>query len=186
MASPSPYHLESSYFKKEKAPSNSEGIRTSLSSLNLSPVDIDGIREPLSGSLLYGKNHPIIQGTSKIGRFVKGKPRLALLPETSDMGREWELSFRLGSFSDGMPLGISGTFNFMIVFHAEHNILMHPFHRESTENESANSGYRFGQEEETENIIAAHGIWFTVKVEIPNRANLGMEVMHERNAHNFL
>jgi hypothetical protein len=63
------------------------------------------------------------------------------------MGREWELSFRLGmrpwiavgysapvaaapavfliypigqgSFSDGMPLGISGTFNFMIVFQAE-------------------------------------------------------------------
>jgi photosystem II P680 reaction center D1 protein len=25
-----------------------------------------------------------------------------------------------GSFSDGMPLGISGTFNFMIVFQAEH------------------------------------------------------------------
>jgi hypothetical protein len=76
-----------------------------------------------------------------------------------------------GSFSDGMPLGISGTFNFMIVFQAEHNILMHPFHmlgvagvfggslfsamhgslvtssliRETTENESANEGYRFGQ-----------------------------------------
>jgi hypothetical protein len=33
-----------------------------------------------------------------------------------------------GSFSDGMPLGISGTFNFMLVFKAEHNILMHPFH----------------------------------------------------------
>jgi hypothetical protein len=32
-----------------------------------------------------------------------------------------------GSFSDGMPLGLSGTFNFMIVFQAEHNILMHPF-----------------------------------------------------------
>ena len=30
--------------------------------------------------------------------------------------------------SDGMPLGISGTFNFMLVFQAEHNILMHPFH----------------------------------------------------------
>jgi photosystem II P680 reaction center D1 protein len=72
------------------------------------------------------------------------------------MGREWELSYRLGmrpwifvafsapvaaatavfivypigqgSFSDGMPLGISGTFNFMLVFQAEHNILMHPFH----------------------------------------------------------
>jgi photosystem II P680 reaction center D1 protein len=72
------------------------------------------------------------------------------------MGREWELSFRLGmrpwiavaysapvaaatavfliyprgpgSFSDGMPLGLSGTFNLMIVFQAEHHILMHPFH----------------------------------------------------------
>ncbi|KAL0295068.1 UNVERIFIED_CONTAM: Photosystem II protein D1 [Sesamum radiatum] len=70
------------------------------------------------------------------------------------MGREWELSFRLGmrpwiavaysapvaaatavfliypigqgSFSDGMPLGISGTFNFMIVFQEKN--LMHPFH----------------------------------------------------------
>ncbi len=127
------------------------------------------------------------------------------------MGREWELSYRLGmrpwicvaysapvaaatavfliypigqgSFSDGMPLGISGTFNFMFVFQAEHNILMHPFHmlgvagvfggslfsamhgslvtsslvRETSENESANAGYKFGQEEETYNIVAAHG-----------------------------
>jgi hypothetical protein len=31
-------------------------------------------------------------------------------------------------FSDAMPLGISGTFNYMLVFQAEHNILMHPFH----------------------------------------------------------
>ena len=126
------------------------------------------------------------------------------------MGREWELSYRLGmrpgsalltahlwllpavflvypfgqgSFSDGMPLGISGTFNFMLVFQAEHNILMHPFHmmgvagvfggslfsamhgslvtsslvRETTESESQNYGYKFGQEEETYNIVAAHG-----------------------------
>ena len=75
---------------------------------------------------------------------------------------------------------ISGTFNFMIVFQAEHNILMHPFHmlgvagvfggslfsamhgslvtssliRETTENESTNAGYKFGQEEETYNIVA--------------------------------
>jgi photosystem II P680 reaction center D1 protein len=88
-----------------------------------------------------------------------------------------------GSFSDGMPLGISGTFNFMIVFQAENNILMHTFQmlgvagvlggslfsamhgsmvtssliRETTENESANEGYRFGQEEETYNIVDAHG-----------------------------
>jgi photosystem II P680 reaction center D1 protein len=127
------------------------------------------------------------------------------------MGREWELSYRLGmrpwicvaysapvaaasavflvypfgqgSFSDAMPLGISGTFNYMLVFSAEHNILMNPFHmlgvagvfggslasamhgslvtsslvRETTENESQNYGYKFGQEEETYNIVAAHG-----------------------------
>ena len=220
-----------------------------------------------------------------------------LLGVASYMGREWELSYRLGmrpwifvafsapvaaasavflvypigqgSFSDGMPLGISGTFNFMLVFQAEHNILMHPFHmagvagvfggslfsamhgslvtssliRETTENESTNYGYKFGQEEETYNIVAAHGyfgrlifqyasfnnsralhfflalwpvvgIWLTSMgistmafnlngfnfnqsvvdsqgrvintwADIINRADLGMEVMHERNAHNF-
>jgi photosystem II P680 reaction center D1 protein len=159
--------------------------------------------------------------------------------------------------------------NKWIVFQAEHNILMHPFHmlgvagvfggslfsamhgslvtssliRETTENESANAGYKFGQEEETYNIVAAHGyfgrlifqyasfnnsrslhfflaawpvvgIWMTALgistmafnlngfnfnqsivdsqgrvlntwADIINRANLGMEVMHERNAHNF-
>jgi photosystem II P680 reaction center D1 protein len=70
-----------------------------------------------------------------------------------------------------MPLGISGTFNFMLVFQAEHNILMHPFHmagvagvfggslfsamhgslvtssliRETAEGESTNYGYKFGK-----------------------------------------
>merc|ERR1711872_966079 len=108
--------------------------------------------------------------------------------------------------------------------------------RETTETESQNYGYRFGQEEETYNIVAAHGYfgrlifqyasfnnsrslhfflgaWPAVGVstmafnlngfnfnqsiidssgrvintwaDIINRANLGMEVMHERNAHNF-
>jgi photosystem II P680 reaction center D1 protein len=33
-----------------------------------------------------------------------------------------------GSFSDGSPLGISGTFNFMLVFQTEHNILTHLLH----------------------------------------------------------
>ena len=71
--------------------------------------------------------------------------------------REWELSYRLGmrpwislaftapvaaavsifiiypigvgSFSSGMPLGISGTFTFMLEFQADHNILANPFHQ---------------------------------------------------------
>ena len=165
-----------------------------------------------------------------------------------------------GSFSDGMPLGIQGTFNFMLVFQAEHKILMHPFHvlgvagvfggslfsamhgslvsssllSETSGYESLNCGYNFGQEEETYSITAAHayffnnsrslhfflaawpviGIWFTAMgvstmafnlngfnfnqsildssghcistwSDVLNRADLGIEVMHERNAHNF-
>jgi hypothetical protein len=34
--------------------------------------------------------------------------------------------------------------------------------RETTENESANEGYRFGQEEETYNIVAAHGYFGSI------------------------
>ena len=163
-----------------------------------------------------------------------------------------------------MPLGISGTFNFMLVFQAEHNILMHPFHilgvravfgsslfsamhgslvtssllSETVAHSSLNVGYLFGQEDETytipmvvlffittsfNNSRSLHfflggwpviGIWFTALgvstmafnlngfnfneciispsghlilswADIMNRAYLGMELMHERNAHNF-
>jgi photosystem II P680 reaction center D1 protein len=283
------------------------------------PVDIDGIREPVAGSLLYGNNiisgavvpssaaiglhlYPIWEAASLDEWLYNGGPYQLVVFHffigiCCWMGRQWELSYRLGmrpwicvaysapviaatsvllvypigqgSFSDGLPLGISGTFNFMLVFQAEHNILMHPFHmlgvagvfggslfsamhgslvtssliRETSENESQNAGYKFGQEEETYNIVAAHGyfgrlifqyasfnnsrslpfflgawpvvcIWFTglglcimafnlngfnfnqsildsngraigTWADVINRANLGMEVMHERNAHNF-
>jgi photosystem II P680 reaction center D1 protein len=282
-------------------------------------VDIDGIREPVSGSLLFGNNimsGAVVPSSNALGVHLYPIWSTAGLDEwlynggpyqmtvlhffigvLCYVGREWELSYRLGmrpwicvafsapvsaasavfivypigqgSFSDGMPLGIAGTFNFMLVFQAEHNILMHPVHmagvagvfggslfsamhgslvtssliRETTEDESANYGYRFGQEEETYNIVAAHGyfgrlifqyasfnnsrslhfflaawpvicIWLTAMgvstmafnlnglnfnqsildsegriistwADIVNRANLGMEVMHERNAHNF-
>ena len=283
------------------------------------PVDIDGIREPVAGSLLYGNNiisgavvpssnaiglhfYPIWEAASLDEWLYNGGPfQLVtfhfLIGIYAYMGREWELSYRLGmrpwifvaysapvaaatavflvypfgqgSFSDAMPLGISGTFNYMLVFQAEHNILMHPFHmlgvagvfggslfsamhgslvtsslvRETTEDVSQNYGYKFGQEEETYNIVAAHGyfgrlifqyasfnnsrslhfflaawpvvgIWFAALgvstmafnlngfnfnqslldsqgrvvrtwADILNQANLGFEVMHERNAHNF-
>ncbi len=197
------------------------------------PVDIDGIREPVFGSLLYGNNiisgavvpssnaiglhfYPIWEAASLDEWLYNGGPYQLvvfhfLIGIFCWMGRQWELSYRLGmrpwicvaysapvsaatavfliypigqgSFSDGMPLGISGTFNFMIVFQAEHNILMHPLHmlgvagvfggslfsamhgslvtsslvRETSESESQNYGYKFGQEEETYNIVAAHG-----------------------------
>lgn len=283
------------------------------------PVDIDGIREPVSGSLLWGNNimsativptsaavglhfYPIWDATTLDEWLYNGGPYQLivlhfLVAIYAYMGRQWELSYRLGmrpwisvafsapvaaatsvllvypigqgSFSDGLMLGVSGTFNFMIVFTAEHNILMHPFHmlgvvgvfggalfaamhgslvtssliQETSETESANAGYKFGQEEETYNIVAAHGyfgrlifqyasfnnsrslhfflaawpvvgVWFAAMgistmafnlngfnfndsvvdsqgrpistwADILNRANLGIEVMHERNAHNF-
>jgi len=283
------------------------------------PVDIDGIREPVAGSLLYGNNiitGAVIPSSNAIGvhfypvwesngfdewLYNGGTYQFVVLHfiggVSSWMGREWEFSFRLGmrpwifvafsaplvaatavfvfypigqgSFSDGMPLGISGTFNFMLVFQAEHNILMHPFHilgvagvfggslfsamhgslvtssllAETSGDVSLNVGYNFGQEDETYSISAAHGyfgrlifqyasfnnsrslhfflaawpvigIWFTALgvstmafnlngfnfiqsisdeqghilnswADIVNRADLGMEVMHERNAHNF-
>merc|ERR1712190_453820 len=201
--------------------------------LSAPPVDIDGIREPVSGSLLYGNNlisGSVIPSSNAIGVHFYPVWESVTLDEwlyngetyqfivlhfitgvSCWMGREWEFSFRLGmrpwifvafsapvvaaaavfivypigqgSFSDGMPLGISGTFNFMLVFQAEHNILMHPFHilgvagvfggslfsamhgslvtssliSETDERESANYGYKFGQEQETYNIVAAHG-----------------------------
>jgi photosystem II P680 reaction center D1 protein len=287
--------------------------------INAPPVDIDGIREPVAGSLLYGNNiitGAVIPSSNAIGvhfypvwesngfdewLYNGGTYQFVVLHfiggVSSWMGREWEFSFRLGmrpwifvafsaplvaatavfvfypigqgSFSDGMPLGISGTFNFMLVFQAEHNILMHPFHvmgvagvfggslfsamhgslvtssvlSETANGLSVNVGYNFGQEDETYSISAAHGyfgrllfqyasfnnsrslhfflaawpvigIWFTAMgvslmafnlnglnfnesiidseshlifswADIINRADLGLEVMHERNAHNL-
>ena len=119
------------------------------------PVDIDGIREPVSGSLLYGNNiisgavvptsnaiglhfYPLWEAASVDEWLYNGGPYQLvvchfLLGVSCYMGREWELSFRLGmrpwiavaysapvaaamavfliypigqgSFSDGMPLG---------------------------------------------------------------------------------
>jgi photosystem II P680 reaction center D1 protein len=134
------------------------------------PVDIDGIREPVAGSLLYGNNlitGGVIPSSNAIGvhfypvweslgfdewLYNGGTYQFIVLHFIGGvscwMGREWEFSFSFrlgmrpwifiafsapviaatavfivypigqGSFSDGMPLGISGTFNFMLVFQA--------------------------------------------------------------------
>ena len=283
------------------------------------PVDIDGIREPVAGSFIYGNNiisgavipssnaiglhfYPIWEAASLDEWLYNGGPYQLvvfdfLIGISCYMGRQWELSYRLGmrpwicvaysaplsaamavflvypfgqgSFSDAMPLGISGTFNFMLVLQAEHNVLMHPLHmlavagsfggallaalhgslvtstviRETTEDESINRGYLFGQREPTYNLVAAHaylgrvimpyassdnsrsihwllaawpvlGIWCSALAvcsfafnlngfnfnhsvldhqgrviptwaDVLTRANLGIEAIHERNAHQF-
>ena len=101
-------------------------------------------------AFLPGKQHPLMSGYTMAVELIVLH---FLLGVACYMGREWEISFRLGmrpwiavaysapvaaatavfliypigqgSFSDGMP---NFCFNFMIVFQAEHNILMHPFH----------------------------------------------------------
>ena len=130
------------------------------------PVDIDGIREPVAGSLMYGNNiingavvpssnaielhfYPIWEAGSLQEWLHNGGPYQLvvfhfLLGIYGYLRREWELSYRLGmrpwifcaysasvaaasavllvypfgqgSISGGLPLGISGTINFMLVF----------------------------------------------------------------------
>jgi len=195
-------------------------------------VDMEGIREPVFGSLMSGNNlitaaviptsaaiglhfYPIWDAASIDEWLYNGGPYQLIILHfligiVAYMGRQWELSYRLGmrpwiaiafsapvaaaiavlliypigqgSFSEGMPLGISGTFHFMFAFQAAHNIMMHPLHmigvagvfggallsathgslvmaslvRETSDQESANVGYRFGQQETTYNLIAGH------------------------------
>ncbi len=195
-------------------------------------VDIDGIREPVIGSLLGGNNMitaAIVPTSAAIGLHFYPLWEASSLEEWlynggcyqlivfhfligiwCYLGRQWELSYReglrpwiavafsapvaaatavllvypigQGSFSEGLPLGIAGTFYFMLAFQAHHNILMNPFHmlgvvgvlggallaalhgslvtstliRETSEAESADKGYKFGQQEVTYNYLAGH------------------------------
>ncbi|MBF2062900.1 MAG: Photosystem Q(B) protein 1 [Calothrix sp. C42_A2020_038] len=195
-------------------------------------VDMDGIREPVIGSLMGGNNiitaavvptsaaiglhfYPIWEAASLDEWLYNGGPYQLivlhfLIAIWSYLGRLWELSYRLGmrpwiavafsapvaaatsvlliypigqgSFSDGLPLGIAGTFHFMLAFQADHNILMHPGHmlgvagvfggallsalhgslvtstliRKTFENESINAGYTFAQPKTTYNYLAGH------------------------------
>ncbi|MDJ0704977.1 MAG: photosystem II q(b) protein [Leptolyngbyaceae cyanobacterium MO_188.B28] len=196
------------------------------------PVDVDGIREPVIGSIMGGNNvitaavvptsaaiglhfYPIWAAASLEEWFYNGGPYQLivfhfLIGIWAYLGRQWELSYRLGlrpwiavafsapvaaatsvlfvypigqgSFSEGLPLGIAGTFHFMLAFQADHNILMHPFHmlgvagvfggallaslhgslvnssliRVTTEKESESYGYKFGQPEATYNYLSGH------------------------------
>jgi photosystem II P680 reaction center D1 protein len=196
------------------------------------PADMDGIREPVIGSLMGGNNiitaavvptsaaiglhlYPIWEAASIDEWLYNGGPYQLivlhfLIGIWCYLGRLWELSYRLGmrpwiafamsapvaaatavllvypigqgSFSEGLPLGIAGTFHFMLAFQADHNILMHPFHMlgivgvfggaflsalhgslvtstlicNTTDDESPNTGYKLGQSNFTYNYLAGH------------------------------
>ncbi|ARV59254.1 Photosystem Q(B) protein 1 [Nostocales cyanobacterium HT-58-2] len=195
-------------------------------------VDMEGIREPVMGSLMDGNNlitaavvptsaaiglhfYPVWEAASLDEWLYNGGPYQLivlhfLIGIWCYLGRLWELSYRLGSrpwiavafsapamattavlliypigqgsFSDGLPLGIAGTFHFMMAFQADHNILMHPFHmlgvagvfggalfstlhgslvsstifRLTNENEPPEAGYKFGQSTTTYSFLVSH------------------------------
>lgn len=196
------------------------------------PVDLDGIRVPVTGALLDGNNlisaavvptsaaiglhfYPI-WAAANLGEWLyNGGPYQLivlhfLIGAWCYLGRQWELSYRMGmrpwiaaafsapvaaatavllvypigqgSFSEGLPLGISGTFHYMLAFQADHNVLMHPLHmagvigvfggallaalhgslvsssliRATSEDEPIDAGYAFGQSEETYNWVVGH------------------------------
>ncbi|MBW4631582.1 MAG: Photosystem Q(B) protein 1 [Iphinoe sp. HA4291-MV1] len=195
-------------------------------------VDMEGIREPVMGSLMDGNNlitaavvptsaaiglhfYPIWEAASIDEWLYNGGPYQLivlhfLIGIWCYLGRLWELSYRLGlrpwiavafsapamsatavlliypigqgSFSDGLPLGIAGTFHFMMAFQANHNVLMHPFHmlgvagvfggallsalhgslvtstlfRQTNENEPPETGYKFGQAKATYSFLGGH------------------------------
>jgi photosystem II P680 reaction center D1 protein len=54
-------------------------------------------------------------------------------------------------------LGVAGVFGGSLFSAMHGSVVTSSLIRDTTENESANEGYRFGQEEETYNIVAAHG-----------------------------
>ncbi|MGB5636282.1 MAG: Photosystem Q(B) protein 1 [Waterburya sp.] len=217
------------------------------------PVDLEGIREPVIGSLLGGNNiataavvptsaaiglhfYPLWSAGSVEEWLYNGGPYQLiilhfLIGVWAYLGRLWELSYRLGmrpwiatafsapaaavtaiflvypigqgSFSPGMPLGITGTFNFMLALQADHNVLMHPFHmlgvagvfggaflsvmhgslvtssliRETTEVESVSKGYKFGQKEVTYNLLAGH-VGYLGRLLIPSVAFRNSRSVH--------
>jgi len=54
-------------------------------------------------------------------------------------------------------LGVAGVFNRSLFSALRGSLVTSSLIRETIENEFANEGYRFGQEEETYNILATHG-----------------------------
>ncbi|XP_052109335.1 photosystem II protein D1-like [Arachis duranensis] len=54
-------------------------------------------------------------------------------------------------------LGVAGVFDGSLFSAMHGSLVTFSLIRETTKNESANEDYRFGQEEETYNIVAAHG-----------------------------
>jgi photosystem II P680 reaction center D1 protein len=113
------------------------------------PVDIDGIREPVSGSLIFGNNiisgavvptsnaiglhfYPIWEAASLDEWLFNGGPYQFIVCHffigiCAYMGREWELSFRLG-MRPWIAVAYSAPVAATAVFIIYPILLMHPLH----------------------------------------------------------
>jgi photosystem II P680 reaction center D1 protein len=209
-------------------------------------ADLDGIREPIIGSILGGNNfitaaviptsaaiglhfYPIWEAASLEEWLYNGGPYQLivfhfLIGIWCYLGRQWELSYReglrpwiavafsapvaaatavllvypigQGSFSEGLPLGIAGTFHFMMAFQADHNILMHPLHMlgvagvfggallSSLHGSLVTSSiiypeknYKLGQKQVTYNFLASHS-GFLGRLLIPGFASRNHRSFH--------
>ncbi|KAJ8425152.1 hypothetical protein Cgig2_024093 [Carnegiea gigantea] len=165
------------------------------------PVDIDGIREPVSGSLLYGNNiisgaiiptsaaiglhfYPIWEAASVDEWLYNGGPYELivlhfLLGVACYMGREWELSFRLG-----MRPWIAVAYSAPVAA-ATAVFLIYPIGQGSFSDGISTMAFNLNGFNFNQSVVDSQGRVINTWADIINRANLGMEVMHERNAHNF-
>ncbi|KAG5122340.1 hypothetical protein JHK84_040680 [Glycine max] len=86
-----------------------------------------------------------------------------------------------GSFSDG----VAGVFGGSLFSDMHGSLVTSCLIRETTENESANEGYRFGQEEETYNIVAAHGYFGRLIFQYASSSHSHIIPLSSSNLHNI-
>ena len=129
------------------------------------PVDIDGIREPVAGSLMYGNN--IITG--------------AVIPSSNAIGVHFYPIWEAASVDEWLYNG--GPYQLVVLhfFLAAWPVIGIWLTALGISTMAFNlNGFNFNQ-----SIVDSQGRVINTWADIVNRANLGMEVMHERNAHNF-
>jgi hypothetical protein len=129
------------------------------------PVDIDGIREPVAGSLLYGNN--IISG--------------AVIPSSNAIGMHFYPIWEAASIDEWLYNG--GPYQLIVLhfFLALWPVLGIWLTAMGVSTMAFNlNGFNFNQ-----SVVDSQGRVINTWADIINRADLGMEVMHERNAHNF-
>ncbi|PHT44954.1 Photosystem II protein D1 [Capsicum baccatum] len=131
------------------------------------PVDIDGIRDSISESLLYGNN--II-----FGAIIPTSAAIAYY-----MGCEWELSFHLG-----MRPWIVVAYSTPVAA-ATAVFLIYPIGQGIFSDGISTMAFNLNGFNFNKSVADSQGHVINTWADIINRASLAIEVMPEHNAHNF-